>query len=116
MPVRPFVPAFRTPVVEMMSNAAIPEHFGHSVSGPAVLPRTTAGHEPDVATRVLVEIPGITLVRHVVDRVIEIEVIVVHAVHGVPHVVEARQRVAALYVVGMFEECVSSVIGTERCT
>src|SRR5438874_2698611 len=89
MPVRPFVPAFRAPVVQMMSNAAIPEDLGHSVGRPAVLPRSTAGHESDVATGVLVEKPRVTLVGHIVDRVIEVEVVVIHAVHRVAHVVDA---------------------------
>src|SRR6266498_5712494 len=62
------------------------------------------------------EKPGITLVRHVVDRVIEVEVVVVHSVHRVPQIVDARERVAALHVVGMLEERVGRVIGTERCT
>jgi hypothetical protein len=115
MPVRPFVPALRTPVVQMMSNAAISEDLGHSVGRPAVLPRTTAGHEPDVATRVLVEIPRVTLVGHIVDRVIEVEIVVVHSVHRIPHIVNARERVAALDVVGMLEERVGRVIGAERC-
>jgi hypothetical protein len=115
MPIRPFVPALRAPVVQMMRNAAIPQDLGHSVGRPAVLPRATAGHEPDVATRVLMEKPGITLVGHIVHRVIEVEVVVVHPVHRVAHVVDARERVAALHVVGMLEESVGSVIGTERC-
>src|SRR3954449_4375038 len=68
MPVRPFVPALRAPVVQMMSNAAIPQDLRHSVGGGAVLPWTRAGHEPDVATRVLMEKPWVTLVCHVVDR------------------------------------------------
>src|SRR6266540_6894978 len=113
MPVRPFVPALWTPIVQMMSNAAIPENLRHSVGGAAVLPWTTAGHEPDVATRVLMEIPGVTLVGHIVHRVIEVEVVVVHTVHGVAHIVDARERVAALHVVGMLEERIGRVIGTE---
>ena len=51
MPVRPFVPALRTPIIEMMSNAAILQDLGHSVGGAAVLPRSTAGREVDVAAR-----------------------------------------------------------------
>src|SRR5438552_825005 len=82
-------------------DPAVPKHLGHSIGGPAVLPWTTAGHEPDVAARILVEKPGIILVGHVVDRVIEVEVLVVHPVHGIAHVVDARQRVAALYMIGM---------------
>src|SRR5213595_2183904 len=115
MPVRPFVPTLRAPIVQMMSNAAIFEDLRHSVGRPAVLPRTTPGHEPDVATRVLMEIPCVTLVSHVVHRVIEIEIVIIHTVHGVPHVVDPRERVAALHVVGMLEESVGRMIRTERC-
>ena len=98
-----------------MRNAAVPENLRHSVGRPAVLPRTTAGHEPDVATGVLVEIPWVTLVGHIVHRIVEVEVVVIHAVHGVPHIVNARERVAALHVIGMLEERIGRVIGTERC-
>src|SRR6266481_8633638 len=51
----------------------------------------------------------------IVDWVIEVEVVVVHPVHGIPHVVDARERVAALHVVGMLEESVGRMIGAERC-
>src|SRR4029453_6797276 len=115
MPEGPVVSPLRAPVVQMMSNAAIPENLGHSVGRPAILPRTTTGHEPDIATRVLIEKPGVTLVGHIVHRVIEVEVVVIHAVHRIPHVVDARERVAAFHVVGMLEESVGRVIGTERC-
>ena len=64
---------------------------------------------------VLVEKPGITLVGDIVDRIIEVEVVVVHSVHRVAHIVDARERVAALHVVGMLEESVGRVIGAERC-
>src|SRR5260370_31147871 len=40
MPVRPVVAAFRAPVVQVMSDAAIPQHLGHSIGGAAVLPWT----------------------------------------------------------------------------
>src|SRR4026209_1238499 len=95
MPVGPFMPALRAPIVQMMTNAAIAQDLRHSVGGAAVLPRATAGHEPDVATRVLLELPGVTLVCHIVDRLVEVEVVVVHSVHGIAHVVDARERVAA---------------------
>src|SRR4029453_13334198 len=91
------------------------EDLGHSVGRPAVLPWATAGHEVYVATRVLMEIPWVILVSHVVDRVVEIEIVVIHAVHGVPHVIDARERVAALHMVGMLEESVGRVIGPKRC-
>ena len=61
------------------------------------------------------EIPGVTLVSYIVHRVIEVEVVVIHPVHGVAHVVDARERVTALHVVGMLEESVGRMIGTERC-
>src|SRR5215471_6860190 len=89
MPVRPLVAALRAPVVQMMRNAAVLEYLGHTIGRPAVLPRTAAGHEPNIATRVLMEIPGITLVSHIVDRIVEIEVVVIHAVHGVSHIIDA---------------------------
>ena len=89
MPVGPFVPALWAPVVQMMSNAAIFEDLRHSVGRPAVLPRTTAGREMDVATPVLVEKPRVILVGYVVDRVIEVEIVVIHTVHRVAQVVDA---------------------------
>src|SRR6266403_4346229 len=115
MPVGPFVPALRAPVVKMMRNAAIPKNLGHSVGRAAVLPRSTAGREVDVATRQLVEKPGVVLVGHIVDRIIEVEVVVVHPVHRVPQVVNAGEGVAALHSVGVLEEGIGGVIGAERC-
>src|SRR5947208_13742087 len=55
MPVRPFVPALRAPVVQMMSNAAIPDDLGHSGGRPTVSPRTDARHDPHVHTPLLSE-------------------------------------------------------------
>src|SRR5712672_2311408 len=89
MPIGPFVPALRATVVQMMSNASVLEDLGHSIGRPAVLPRATAGHEPNVATGVLVLIPWVILVSHVVHGIVEVEVVVIHAVHGVPHIVDA---------------------------
>src|SRR5204862_6064202 len=37
-------------------------------------------------------------------------------IHRVAHVVNAGERVAALHPIGMLEESVGRVIGTERCT
>src|SRR5437764_13775853 len=96
-----FVSAFRAPVVQMMRYAAALEHLGHAVSRPGHFPRATARREVDVATPVLVEKPGVVLVGHVVDRVIEVEVVVVHSVHRVAHVVNAGERVSALHAVEM---------------
>src|SRR4029078_3302714 len=104
MPVGPFVSAFRTPVVEMMRYSAALEDLRNTVGRAAVFPRAGTGREVKVATPVLVEKPGIVLVGHIVDRIIEGEVVVVHPVHRVAHVVNARERVAALHMVGMLEE------------
>jgi alkylated DNA repair dioxygenase AlkB len=98
-----------------MGNAAVLKNVRHSISRPAVLPWTTAGREVNVAARVLVKKPGIALVGHVIDRVIEVKVVVVHAVHGIPQVINTRERVAALHVVRVFKESIGSVIGAEGC-
>src|ERR1043166_1230348 len=97
-----------------MSDAAIPEHFGHSIGRPTVFPRAATSREMDVTTPILIEKTGVMLVGHIVDWIIEVEVVVVHPVHGIAHVVDAGERVAALHVVGMLAESVGCVIGTER--
>ena len=61
----------------MMSNPPAREHGGHLVGRAGHFPWATAGREVDVATRELVEKPGVMLVGHIVDRVIEVEVVVV---------------------------------------
>ena len=109
------MPALRAPVVQMMRYSAALEHLRHSVGRAAVFPWAATGREVDVATPVLVEKPGIVLVGHIVDRIIEVEVVVVHPVHRVAHVVNAGERVAALHMVGMLEKGVGRVIGAERC-
>ena len=110
MPVRPFVPALRTPVVQMMSNATARQHLRHSVGGATVFPRTTAGHEVDVATRVLVEKPRVTLVGYIVDRVIEVEVVVVHPVHRIAHIVRVNGQAQA--TLNEFSGCHPSISGS----
>ena len=115
MPVWPIVSAFRAPVVQVMSDAAVSEDFRHPVGRSAVLPRTRAGHQPDVATSVLMQIPVVILVGHIVHWIIEVEVIVVHSVHRVAHVVNAGESVTTFHVIGMFKKSVGSVIGAERC-
>src|SRR5438046_10343435 len=85
----------------MMSNPPAREHGGKLVGRAAVFPWAATGHEPDVANRVLMEKPGITLVRYVVHRIIEVEVVVVHPVHSVAHIINAGEHVAALHAIGM---------------
>jgi len=115
VPVGPIVAAFRAPVVEVMIYAASLEDFRHLVGRAAVFSGTAAGREVNVAGCELFANPGIMLIGHVIDRVIEIEVVVVHSVHGIAKVVDAGERVATLHMVGMFEESVGGVISAERC-
>src|SRR5437763_16985190 len=58
VPIGPFVAAFRAPVVQVMSYARVPEHFGHSIGRAGHFPRAGAGGEVNVATRELVARPG----------------------------------------------------------
>ena len=44
----------------MMGNLPAREHGGHSVSRAGTSHRTTAGREPDVTTRIMMENPGFT--------------------------------------------------------
>src|SRR5581483_504052 len=115
MPVRPFVSALRPPIVQMMINAAVPQNLRHSVRGPAVLPWATAGRKPDIAARVLVEEPRVALIRHVVHRVIEIEIVIVHPIHRIAHVVHSRKCVTAFHVVWMFKKSIGRMKGAKRC-
>src|SRR2546421_8929447 len=104
MPVRPFVAALGAPVVQVMGYATAGEDLGHFIGGAGDFPRAATGREVDVAGSELFANPGIMLVGHVIDWVIEIEVVVVHPVHGIAHIVDARKRVATLHVIGMLEE------------
>src|SRR5439155_24029175 len=88
----------------MMRYAAALEYLGHAVSRPGHFPRATAGREVDVTTRQLLKKPGIVLVGHIVDRVIEVEVVIVHPVHRVALVVNAGERVATEVIVRLAEE------------
>jgi len=76
---------------------------------------TCAGTNVDVARSELSQDPGIVQVREIIHRIVEVEIVVVHPVHGIAQVVNAGERVAALHVVGMLEEGVGRVISAERC-
>ena len=93
-----------------MRYAAALEYLGHAVSRPGHFPRATAGREVDVATSVLVEKPGVVLVRHIVDRVIEVEVVVVHPVHRIAHIVRVNGQAQA--TLNEFSGCHPSISGS----
>jgi len=76
----------------MMSYSAARKHGGHLVGWAGHFPRTTAGRGVEVATRELVEKPGVVLVGHIVDRIIEVEVVVVHPIHRVQVAEKTRWR------------------------
>src|SRR6267142_1970375 len=97
-----------------MANAFARKNFGEAVGGPAVLPRAGAGAEVNVATRDLLVEPGITSVRDVVNGIVEIKVVVVHAIHEVPQIVHAGHREAAFDDIGMLEEAVRGVVRAKR--
>src|SRR5437764_8373545 len=80
-PVRPIVPAEWTPVVEMVRDAAAGENVRQAVRLAAVLERAGAGRQMDVAAGELREQRWIAEVRKIVDRDVEVEVVVVGAVH-----------------------------------
>ena len=56
MPIGPFVPALRAPVVQMMRYAAALEYFGHLVGRAGYFPWAAAGREVDVATAAVVSV------------------------------------------------------------
>src|SRR6266568_663091 len=97
-----------------MADAFTGENFGEAVSGPTVLPRTRTGAEVNVATSDLLIEPGIAGIRQVIDRIVEIKIVVVHAIHEIPQVVDAGHREAALDDVGVLEEAVRGVVRAER--
>src|ERR1700674_3783909 len=113
LPVGPVMAALGTPVVQVMVNAFAGEDFGEAVRGAAVFPRAGAGGDVDVARCKLAKVPGIVEIREIVDGVIEIKIVVVHAVREIFHVVDAGHGEAALDDVGMFEERVGGVIRAE---
>ncbi len=114
LPVGPVVAALGAPIVERVADAFAGEDFGEAVGGAAVLPRACAGGDVDVAGGELSEEPRIAEVREIVHGIVEIEIVVVHAVHEVADVVDAGHREAALDHVGMLEERVGGVIRAER--
>ena len=107
-------PPMRAPVVEMMRDAAARENPRQPVGLGRVLPRPGAGRQMDVAAGQVMERPAVGQVGGVVDGVVEVEVVVVVAEHEALHVVDAREREAALDHVGMLQQRVRRMIAAER--
>ncbi len=69
--------------------------------------------QPDIAVAQLLVKPRIREALQVIDGVVEVEVVVVAAVHEPPHVVQPRQPEAALEHVWVLEKRVHRVIRAE---
>ena len=105
--------AVGTPVINGVGNIFVGENFGESIGGAAMFPRAGAGDEVDVAGADVIVEPGIGNVGEVIDGIVEIEIVVVEAVHEIAEVVDAGHGEAAFENVGMFKERVGGVIGAE---
>src|SRR5260370_17190188 len=97
-----------------MADVFTGENFGEAIGGATVLPRTGTSAEMNVATRDLLIEPGIGGIREVVDRIVEIKIVVVHAIHEIPQVVDAGHREAAPDDVRVLEEAVRGVVRAKR--
>src|SRR6266567_1541684 len=113
LPIRPVVAALRTPVIQRVADSFAGKNFREAVRGRAVFPRTGAGGNVNVATGNLLIEPGITRVGKVIDGMVEIKIVVVHAIHEVPQVVDPGHRETTLDHVGMLEETVRGVVRAE---
>src|SRR6266568_3415301 len=115
LPVRPVVSALGTPVVERMAYALAGKNFGEAVRGAAVFPWARAGGDVDITGGNLLVKPRIAHIREVIDRIVEIKIVVEHPVHEISQVVHAGHGETPLDHVGMLEERVSRMIRPERC-
>jgi len=107
------VPALGAPVVDGVANSFARKNLGEAIGRGTVFPRAGAGDEVDIAGSKLFVIPGIGEIGEVVDRIVEIEIVVVHPIHEISEVVNARHGEAALEDVGMLKEDVGGVISAE---
>ena len=114
-PVGPVVASLGTPIIYGVANVFAIQDFGESVRGTAVFPLAGTGDEVDVAGGELIVEPGIGEIGEVVDGIVEVEIVVVHAIHEGAEIVDAGHGEAAFENVGMAEERVGGVIGTEGC-
>jgi len=67
-----------------------------------------------VAGSKLLVVPGIGKIREIVHGIIEIKIVVVHAVHEIPQVVNSRHGEASLENIRMLEQGICGVVSTER--
>ena len=106
--------ALVAPIIHGVTDIFAVEDFGQAIGGAALFPLAGAGDEVDIAGGKLFVKPGIGKIGEVVDGIVEVEIVVVHAVHERAEIVDARHGEAALKDIGMTEEGVGGVIGAER--
>src|SRR5260370_22643391 len=110
LPIRPVVAALRAPIVQQVPDSLAGKNFREAVRGSTVLPRARAGGNVNVATGNLLVEPGIARVGKVIDRIVEIEIVIVHAIHEVPQGVNSRHCESALHHIGMLVEAGRTVV------
>ena len=102
-PVRPVVAALGAPVVERVADSLAGKNFGETVGRTAVFPLARTGGDVNVARGDLFVELGIAHIGEVIDGVIEIKVVVIHAVHEIFYVVDAGHGEAPLDHIGVLE-------------
>ena len=107
--------ALVAPIIDGVTDILAVEDLGQAIGGAALFPLAGAGDEVDIAGGKLFVKPGIGKVGEVVDGIVEVKIVVVHAVHKRAEVVDARHGETAFKDVGMAEEGVGGVIGAEGC-
>ncbi len=83
------------------------------ISGPGIFPLAGAGRKVNVAGGELTIDPGIAKIGKIVHGIIEIKIVVEHAVHEIFQIVDAGHGEAAFDYIGMLEERIGGVIGAE---
>src|SRR5258708_950003 len=106
--------ALRAPVVQRMAYPLAGENFREAVRRPAIFPRTGSRRDVNVTSSDLLVEPGIAGVREIIDGIVEIQIVVVHAVDKVPQVVYAGHREAALDDMRVLEEAGRGVVRAKR--
>ena len=104
LPEGPIVAALWSPIINGVVNLFIGKNLGEAIGRPTVLPGSGAGNEVNIAGSELLVIPGVGEIREIVDRVIEIKIAVIHAVHEILQVVHPGHGKTALENVGVLEE------------
>src|SRR5229473_8021337 len=101
LPVGPVVAAHGAPIVERMAKVLVGEDAGEMIGGTGVLPLAGARRQVNITGPELVVNPRIGKILDVVDGIVEIKIVVVHAVHKIAKVVDAGHGETALDDVGM---------------